>query len=179
MVEEEVTRAEVEVRQLLNEDHVQERSRLHDDIFADASTEGLSSEIQEDCRKVTVRHKRSDGVVVMRKIDRCLLAIQALADRGGTFSIIQVARRFARSCSRAIRALNFLIVAPASRVTAADCCSMRGLRRILNAYAADDNELRTHRSLNKNAPIHRAIERLAAITSHPILGGLHHEYCRI
>ena len=71
MVEEEVTRAEVEVRQLLNEDHVQERSRLHDDIFADASTEGLSSEIQEDCRKVTVRHKRSDGVVVMRKIDRC------------------------------------------------------------------------------------------------------------
>ena len=31
-IEEEVTRAELEVRQLLNEDHDQERSRLHDDI---------------------------------------------------------------------------------------------------------------------------------------------------
>ena len=38
---------------------------------------------------------------------------------------------------------------------------------------------RTHRSLNKDAPFHRAIERLGAITSHPILGGLHHQYCRI
>jgi hypothetical protein len=30
-----------------------------------------------------------------------------------------------------------------------------------------------------NAPFHRAIERLGAITSYPVLGGLHHEYCRI
>ena len=44
---------------------------------------------------------------------------------------------------------------------------MRGLRRILNAYAAYYNELRTHRSLNKNAPIHRAIERL--VPSHHTL----------
>jgi hypothetical protein len=35
------------------------------------------------------------------------------------------------------------------------------------------------RSLNKDAPFHRAIERLGAITSYPVLGGLHHEYCRI
>ena len=53
------------------------------------------------------------------------------------------------------------------------------LRRILGAYAAYYNESRTHRSLNKDAPFHRAIERLGAITSHPILGGLHHQYCRI
>ena len=53
------------------------------------------------------------------------------------------------------------------------------LRRILGAYAAYYNEFRTHRSLNKDAPFHRAIERLGAITSHPILGGLHHQYCRI
>jgi hypothetical protein len=32
--------------------------------------------------------------------------------------------------------------------------------------------------LNKAAPFHRAIERLGAIMSHPILDGLHHQYCR-
>ena len=53
------------------------------------------------------------------------------------------------------------------------------LRRILGAYAAYYNEARTHRSLNKDAPLYRAIERLGAITSLPILGGLHHQYCRI
>ena len=55
------------------------------------------------------------------------------------------------------------------------------LRRILGAYAAYYlyNESRTHSSLNTDAPFHRAIERLGAITSHPILGGLHHQYCRI
>jgi hypothetical protein len=47
------------------------------------------------------------------------------------------------------------------------------------AYAAYYNESRTYRSLNKDAPFHRAIERFGAITSHPILGGLHHQYCRI
>ena len=50
------------------------------------------------------------------------------------------------------------------------------LRRVLGAYATYDR-WRTHRSLNKDAPFHRAIERLGAITSHPILGGLHHQYC--
>ena len=53
------------------------------------------------------------------------------------------------------------------------------LRRILGAHAAYYNESRIHRSLNKDAPFHRAIERLGAITSHPILGGLHHQYYRI
>ena len=46
------------------------------------------------------------------------------------------------------------------------------LRRILGAYAAYYNQSRIHRSLNKDAPFHRAIERPGAITSHPILGGL-------
>jgi len=53
------------------------------------------------------------------------------------------------------------------------------LRRILIRYAAYYNELRTHRSLNKDAPIHRAIQHLGGIVSAPILGGLHHHYCRI
>jgi transposase InsO family protein len=53
------------------------------------------------------------------------------------------------------------------------------LRRIVGAYAAYYNESRTHRSLNKDAPFHRPIQRLGAITSQPVLGGLHHRYCRI
>jgi transposase InsO family protein len=52
------------------------------------------------------------------------------------------------------------------------------LRRILGAYAAFYNESRTHRSLKKDTPVHRAIQRLGVITSQPVLGGLHHRYCR-
>jgi hypothetical protein len=53
------------------------------------------------------------------------------------------------------------------------------LRRVLQSYARYYNESRTHRSLNKDAPVHRAIESLGAIISRPVLGGLHHQYCRI
>jgi transposase InsO family protein len=53
------------------------------------------------------------------------------------------------------------------------------LRRILTKYAAYYNELRTHRSLNKDAPIYRAIQHAGCIVSAPVLGGLHHHYCRI
>ena len=53
------------------------------------------------------------------------------------------------------------------------------LRRILGKYAAYYNESRIHRLLNKDAPFHRAIEHLGVITSQPVLGGLHHQYCRI
>jgi transposase InsO family protein len=53
------------------------------------------------------------------------------------------------------------------------------LRRILLKYAAYYNELRTHRSLNKDAPIHRAVQHVGSIVSAPVLGGLHHHYCRI
>jgi transposase InsO family protein len=53
------------------------------------------------------------------------------------------------------------------------------LRRILTKYAAYYNELRTHRSLNKDAPIHRAIQHVGDIASTPVLGGLHHHYVRI
>jgi hypothetical protein len=41
------------------------------------------------------------------------------------------------------------------------------------------NESRIHRSLDKDAPFHRAIERFGVITLQPVLGGLHHQYCRI
>jgi transposase InsO family protein len=53
------------------------------------------------------------------------------------------------------------------------------LRRILTKYASYYNELRTHRSLNKDAPIHRDIQHVGRFVSAPILGGLHYHYCRI
>src|SRR3981189_1785551 len=53
------------------------------------------------------------------------------------------------------------------------------LRRILTRYSAYYNELRTHRSLDKDAPIHRAIQHVGRVISLPVLGGLHHHYCRI
>src|SRR6202165_1696976 len=53
------------------------------------------------------------------------------------------------------------------------------LRRILISYAAYYNSVRTHRSLNKDAPIFRPIQQIGIIRSHPILGGLHHHYVRV
>jgi transposase InsO family protein len=53
------------------------------------------------------------------------------------------------------------------------------LRRVLNAYAAYYNNIRTHLSLAKDAPLSRPVERFGHVIGRPILGGLHHEYCRI
>ena len=53
------------------------------------------------------------------------------------------------------------------------------LRRILRSYADYYNEVRTHRSLDKDAPIHRPVQRTGAIRSCAMLGGLHHHYVRI
>jgi transposase InsO family protein len=53
------------------------------------------------------------------------------------------------------------------------------LRRILRAYACYYNDIRTHRSLEKDAPVSRLVQRTGRIKSHPILGGLHHHYVRV
>src|SRR5216683_2521034 len=53
------------------------------------------------------------------------------------------------------------------------------LRRILGAYTVYYNELRTHLSLDEDSPNRRPIQRLGHLTARPLLGGLHHEYCRI
>jgi transposase InsO family protein len=50
------------------------------------------------------------------------------------------------------------------------------LRRLLASYASYYNETRTHRALQKDAPINRPIERIGILKSRPILGGLHHQY---
>src|ERR1700676_2216290 len=53
------------------------------------------------------------------------------------------------------------------------------LRRVLKSYAGYYNSVRTHRSLNKDAPVTRQIQRIGSIKSHAILGGLHHHYARV
>ena len=52
------------------------------------------------------------------------------------------------------------------------------LRRLLRAYASYYNDIRTHRSLDKDAPLPRPVQRTGIISSLPILGGLHHHYIR-
>jgi Integrase core domain len=53
------------------------------------------------------------------------------------------------------------------------------LRRILRSYASYYNSIRTDRSLDKDAPVSRPVQRTGSITSSPILGGLHHHYARV
>ena len=53
------------------------------------------------------------------------------------------------------------------------------LRRILSTYAAYYNQVRTHLALQKDAPLHRVVQRSGVIVAIPILAGLHHQYVRI
>ncbi len=55
----------------------------------------------------------------------------------------------------------------------------RHLRHVLLSYMKYFNEARTHLSLNKDAPIPRAVQAAGRILCRPILGGLHHQYGRI
>jgi transposase InsO family protein len=55
----------------------------------------------------------------------------------------------------------------------------RHLRRILQTYATYYNDVRTHLSLDKDAPNSRRSLQVGGIVAIPILGGLHHQYVRI
>ena len=55
----------------------------------------------------------------------------------------------------------------------------RHLRRVLRSYARYYNEMRTHRSLDKDSPVSRSVQRIGCIISHALLGGLHHQYVRV
>jgi transposase InsO family protein len=52
------------------------------------------------------------------------------------------------------------------------------LRQVLKAYAVYYNRVRTHLSLDKDAPLIRPVQRFGDIAARPILGGLH-QYCRM
>jgi hypothetical protein len=53
------------------------------------------------------------------------------------------------------------------------------LRRILRSYACYYNRIRTHRSLDKDAPISRPVQRTGVINPRAIFGGLLHHYARV
>jgi transposase InsO family protein len=57
--------------------------------------------------------------------------------------------------------------------------SERHLRHLLLSYMKYYNGARTHLSLEKDAPVSRAVDRAGHILCRPILGGLHHQYARI
>ena len=48
------------------------------------------------------------------------------------------------------------------------------LRRILRAYCNYYNDVRTHWSLDKDAPVSRPVQRIGTIKSLALIGGLHH-----
>jgi len=53
------------------------------------------------------------------------------------------------------------------------------LRHILKTYSSYYNEVRTHLSLDKDAPDFRRRQKIGRIAARPILGGLHHQYVRV
>ena len=53
------------------------------------------------------------------------------------------------------------------------------LRQLLRSYLPYYNETRTHLSLDKDAPVSRAVQTFGRIFARPVLGGLHHQYVRI
>ena len=53
------------------------------------------------------------------------------------------------------------------------------LRQLLRAYARYYDDIRTHWSLAKDAPVSRPVQRTGRISAHAILGGLHHHYARV
>ena len=53
------------------------------------------------------------------------------------------------------------------------------LHHLLRCYLGYYNETRTHLSLDKDAPVSRAIQSVGLIFGCPVLGGSHHQYVRI
>jgi hypothetical protein len=53
------------------------------------------------------------------------------------------------------------------------------LRRVLASYTAYFNQARTHLALQKDAPLHRAVQRFGVIVTIPILAELHYQYVRM
>jgi hypothetical protein len=117
-------------------------------------------------------------VTIMMAFGSAWITVVALkdiaAEVGGTRSIPALASALAWLCSGAGGILMGLIAGLIGTIRreCLDHLTVFGethLRRILGEYAAFYNGVRTH----------RAVQSIGAITSRPVLGGLHHQYCRI
>ena len=64
-------------------------------------------------------------------------------------------------------------------MAAREACRRASPRPYLKSYARYYNETRTHLALEKDAPVSRPVQRSGGISSHAILGGLHHHYARV
>ncbi|WP_423946518.1 hypothetical protein [Candidatus Binatus sp.] len=53
------------------------------------------------------------------------------------------------------------------------------LRAVLKAYASYYNEVRTHLSLEKDAPDFRRTQKIGRIAAIPILARMRHQYIRV
>ena len=53
------------------------------------------------------------------------------------------------------------------------------LCHILRAYASYYNGVRTHLSLDNDAPAFRPVQRVGSVVALPVLAGLHHHYVRV
>ena len=83
----------------------------------------------------------------------------------------------ARRCPRAGEAMTIAITAAATSpfVYMRSCFPFRAQCRCCKR----PNVIRTHWSLDKDAPVSRPVQRIGSIKSHAILGGLHHLYLRV
>src|SRR5262245_49168227 len=77
-----------------------------------------------------------------------------------------------RATSSRNRALLAADTALTNHWPARRAAGVTALRPPSQQLASYYNESRIHRSLDKDAPFHRAIERFGVITSQPVLGGL-------
>jgi len=57
--------------------------------------------------------------------------------------------------------------------------TLREAQIIIESWRRHYNDIRTHRSLDKDAPVARPVQRTGIIGSHAVLGGLHHHYVRV
>ena len=94
--------------------------------------------------------------------------------RGMKRAIVAVARQWQLSCIACGQTVEFRYGHGTINATLAR--RFRVLSR--DTYAAYYNNVRTHLSLGKDAPLIRPIQQFGNIAARPILGGLHHEYCR-
>jgi hypothetical protein len=50
---------------------------------------------------------------------------------------------------------------------------------LLRCYQNYSDEYRTHLSLYKDAPLPHVAQVSGSISANPVLGGLHHQFCRV